>query len=895
MTVLSTQQQAHVNALLDELLDLPEDRRSQRLHSRGVDDPAVLSEVESLLRAALAADGFLRTPARPAVESSSQEVASGMRLGAWRVTGIIGRGGMGEVYQATRAQGDFEQRGAIKLLQHEASAQLERFHAERQILARLEHPGIARLYDGGVSPDGRPYMVMEFVEGRSITDYCAHTAATLPQRLQLFIQVCDAVAYAHRHLVVHRDLKPSNILVTAEGQVKLLDFGIAKPIDAQQSQLTAAAMAPLTPRCAAPEQLTGKPITTATDVYALGLLLFELVTGTHPWAGADTPVLQVLRTVLQRPAPMASQSAAAEENPPVPVALIRGDLDAIIAKALRAEPTHRYATVEGLKLDVKRAMDGAPVAAREGARLYVLSRLLRRYRWAFAALAAVILSLAGGLGVAAWQAQRAAIERDSARREAAREEAVRYNLTQLFRSAIADQGAQPATAKSMIDSSAQRVLHEYRDQPQLAGQIVLTLADLYGALEDVAGARALLEGFVAQAGADADPTAVADAQQKLANIELLSGHSARAGQLLDQAAVYWARWPKQYTEERLEGLGIRARLQRAGGDLGGAIATSQQAIAQRIALSGHDHRETAILFNSLAISLSAANRLDDALAAYHETTAIYRAIGLGDGLDAQIILANTGTLDLRIGHLRDAETLLKSAIERERALAGDSAAVAAALSYYGRLLTITNRNPPAIAVLKEAADLGTRYTGAKSPLTVQNQLFLGEAQIAAGDLAGARLTLGAAHDSALAQYGDGHVLTLRAQLGLAQLASAAGHDAEAQGLLLGVVAGFRSLGPQADANLAQALQQLAEAQLAQAQTQPAIAALQEALVLRERSHDQTWELAVVRERLGEAFAASGNAAAPSLLRQAAQSLEAILGAEHPQTIRAKEALAQFRT
>jgi eukaryotic-like serine/threonine-protein kinase len=461
--------------------------------------------------------------------------------------------------------------------------------------------------------------------------------------------------------------------------------------------------------------------------------------------------------------------------------------------------------------------------------------------------------------------------------------------------AIAARGAHPATAKSMIDSSAERVLREYRDQPQLAGQIVLTLADLYGALEDVAGARALLEGFVAQAGAHSDPTAMADARQKLANIELLSGHPERAGQLLDQAAAYWARWPTQYTEERLEGLGIRARVQRAGGDLDGAILTSQQAIAQRIALSGHDHRETAILFNTLAITLTAANRLDEALAAYHETTAIYRAIGLGDGLDAQIVLANTGTLDLRVGHLREAETLLKSAIERERALAGDSAAVAAAMSYYGRLLNITNRNDTAITVLKEAADLATRYAGAKSPLTLQNQLFLGEAQLAAGDQAGARLTLAAAHDSALAQYGDGHVLTLRAQLGLAQLAFAAGHDAEAQTLLLGVVAGFRSLGAQADANLAQALQQLAEAQLSQAQTAPAIVALQEALALRERSHDQTWELAVVRERLGEAFAASGNAAAPSLLRQSAQSLEAILGAGHPQTIRAKDALAQFRT
>src|ERR1019366_37052 len=416
-----------------------------------------------------------------------------------------------------------------------------------------------------------------------------------------------------RNLIVHRDLKPSNILVTADGQGKLLDFGIAKPIDAQRAQLTTTAMAPLTPISAAPEQLTGQPITTATDVYGLGLLLFELLTGSHPWITANTPVLQALRTLLQRPAPIPSRTAAARAEAPVPVRLIRGDLDAIVAKALRLEPDRRYTTVEELRFDVQRAVRGEPVAAREGARLYVLSRLLRRYRWAAAAAAAIFVSLAGGLGIAAWQAKRVAIERDIARRDAAREEAVRYSLTRLFRSAIADQSTQPTTAKTMIDNSAQRVLREYHDQPQLAGQIVLTLADLYGALEDVSGADTLLEGFVAEANPQADPAALADARQKLANIELLRGH------------------------------------------IDGAISATREAIKERVALSGHDHRETAILYNSLAISLTAANRLNEALGAYHETSEIYRAIGLGDGIDAQIIVANTGTLELRTGHLKEAE------------------------------------------------------------------------------------------------------------------------------------------------------------------------------------------------------------------------------------------------
>ena len=898
--MLSAEQQTEVDALLDDLLDLPVDRRAQRLRSRHVTDPVVLAEVESLLRAAQNAGSFLSAPASPSplahagTQVFSEPMALGARLGVWRVTGRIGRGGMGDVYEATRAEGDFEQRVAIKVLQLEASAQLERFQAERQILARLDHPCIARLYDGGISADGRPYMVMEFVEGEPITGYCAQTRATLSQRLQLFMQVCEAVAYAHRNLIVHRDLKPSNILVTADGQVKLLDFGIAKPIDAQRAQLTTTAMAPLTPISAAPEQLTGQPITTATDVYGLGLLLFELLTGSHPWITANTPVLQALRTLLQRPAPIPSRTAAARAEAPVPVRLIRGDLDAIVAKALRLEPERRYTTVEELRFDVQRAVRGEPVAAREGARLYVLSRLLRRYRWAAAAAAAIFVSLAGGLGIAAWQAKRVAIERDIARRDAAREEAVRYSLTRLFRSAIADQSTQPTTAKTMIDNSAQRVLREYHDQPQLAGQIVLTLADLYGALEDVAGARTLLEGFVAEAGPDAEPVALADARQKLANIELLSGHADRAGELLDQAAAYWAHSPRQFAEERLEGLGIRARLQRMRGDLEGAIATSREAIEERTALSGHDHRETAILYNSLAITLTAANRLEDALAAYRETTTIYRALGLGDGLDAQIIVGNTGTLELRTGHLREAETLLKSAIEREQALAGDSAAVAAAMGYYGKLLSVTNRNGPAITVLHNAVDVGTRFAGPRSPVTLQAQLFLGEAQLAAADVSAARTTLFAAHDAALTQYGAAHLLTLRAQLALAQLAAAAGQKAEAQGQLISVVDGLRKLGLPGEANLAQALQALGEVQMGQDQNQAAIAPLREAVSLREKSHDQGYELAVARERLGEALDGVGDApAGAALLKQAAQSLELQLGPDHPQTVRAKGALAHL--
>jgi eukaryotic-like serine/threonine-protein kinase len=889
---LSLAQRARVDALLDDMFDLPEAERIANLRARRIEDSAVLAEVESLLRSASASSGFLSIPPKPPAEELIPDGTLGLRLGAWRITRLLGRGGMGEVYEATRADGNFEQRVAIKLLQRDAAAQMERFQAERQILARLEHPGIARLYDGGVTEDGRPFMAMEYVEGRSITEYCQVTHASLEQRLALFIQVCDAVAYAHRNLIVHRDLKPSNILVTPNGAVKLLDFGIAKLLDAQRARVTQAASTPMTPICAAPEQLTGGTVTTATDVYALGLLLFELLSGAHPWMGSDTPVLQAMRTVLQRPAPSLSRTAETQPNAPVPARLLRGDLDAIVAKALRKEPGDRYATVEAIKLDVERSLRGEPVEAREGARLYVISRTLRRYRWAAAAVSAVIVSLAVGLGVAAWQAEKAAQERDVARRDAAREEAVRYNLTGLFRAAISDQGSKATTAKGMIDSSAQRVLKEYRDQPLLAGQVVLTLSDLYSALEDVSGAAALLEGFLAEADSKADPFAVADARQKLASMELLRGHADRAETLLAQAEAFWRASPQRYAEERLEGLVTRAKLQRTRGDIDGAIATTRDAIAQRIALSGHDNRETAVLFNSLAITLSTVNRVPEALKAYYETTAIYRALGLGDGIDAQIIVANTGTLEMRAGHLRDAESLLKSSVERERALAGDSAAVAAAMSYYGRILAVTNRNEAGISVLREAADMASRYAGPDSPVAIQARIFLGEALLGAGNQQAAS-TLTEAHQTALAHYGPAHPLTLRSDIGSAYLAVSRGDNQAAQQQFAEAAAGLRKLGAQSAATLAMALEGLGTVDSALGRNTESVTVLREAVAIREKAPDDVWELAQASERLGEALAKSGSGEAPAILKKAAVELEAQLGAEHPQTLRAKAALARL--
>jgi serine/threonine protein kinase len=315
----------------------PAAERPERLARACGDDADLQREVAELL-GAHAGQGLLDTPLLIANAADAAPIAPSLaadtRLGAWRIERLIGRGGMGEVYAAVRDEAGFSQRGALKLLRFEAIGEQARFHAERQILARLEHPGIARLLDGGVAPDGRPYTVMEYVDGVSLLDWCNARGASLDERLELFAQVCDAVAYAHRNLVIHRDLKPANTLVDAEGKVKLLDFGIAKLLDASaaaQSADPTMTIAPFTPDYAAPEQLAGETVTTATDVYALGVLLFELLTGERPLRMRGLPSAQALAQLTDRIAPLPSHAIRDKADAPLPASALAGDLDAIVA------------------------------------------------------------------------------------------------------------------------------------------------------------------------------------------------------------------------------------------------------------------------------------------------------------------------------------------------------------------------------------------------------------------------------------------------------------------------------------------------------------------------------------------------------------------------------------
>lgn len=389
-----------VEAIFTNALDLPEDKRGAWVAAATEGRPELRAQVQSLLEAHARAGQFLDTPLPAGLAAWI-----GRRLGPYRILEQIGRGGMGAVFRAER-EDQFRKQVAIKIIGTGIinAAMLRRFLDERQILAGLEHPNIARLLDGGATEEGMPYMVMEYVQGVPVTQYCERHAMGARDRLELFQTVCLAVHHAHQHLVVHRDIKPANILVTPGGVPVLLDFGIARildPLTATTAE-TRALLQPLTPDYASPEQLRGEPVTTATDVYSLGVLLYELLTGRRPYSLAQATLAEAIRII--------------SENAPAKPETGDEDLDNILIKAIRREPQERYASARDVAEDIARYLQGLPVLARHGSFGYVARKTIARHKIAFASAAAALILIAAGVGAVGWEAHIANQERARAQK-----------------------------------------------------------------------------------------------------------------------------------------------------------------------------------------------------------------------------------------------------------------------------------------------------------------------------------------------------------------------------------------------------------------------------------------------------------------------------------------------
>ena len=507
--------------LFHVMLELPPEARAAALSEACGDDLDMRAELERLLQAHAQASSFVS-----GAEAGLERVAATLTpestvIGAYRVVRELGRGGMGTVYLGERADAQFEMRVAIKLIKRgmDTDAVLQRFRHERQILAGLEHPNIARLLDGGTTAEGLPYFVMEYVDGQPIDEYCRTHQLSPEHRLGLFRQVCAAVSYAHQHLVVHRDIKPSNILVTADGVPKLLDFGIAKLLDTGEDGLTRAtefAAQAMTPQYASPEQLRGERITTVSDVYALGVLLYELLAGARPYELTDRSRDEVRHIVTDTDVVKPS-AMAARLGKDFLSRRLRGDLDAIVTTAMRKDPAERYSSVALFDDDVRRHMEGLPVVARGDSWTYRTARFVRRRKLGVAAAAAIVITLVGGVIATSWQARVARDERARAERRFGDVRRLSTSFLFEFHDAIATlPGSTPARllvvskALEYLDSLAAEAAGDRELQQELAaaydrvGDVqgnpgAANLGDIEGALKSYEKAAAIRQALAIDA------------------------------------------------------------------------------------------------------------------------------------------------------------------------------------------------------------------------------------------------------------------------------------------------------------------------------------------------------------------------------------------------------------
>jgi serine/threonine-protein kinase len=705
--------------------------RQAMLAAAAAEDPDLAAEVERFLAADLHAGRFLES----AVEAGAAAVVggeAGRRLGPYRLVRELGRGGMGVVYLAERDDREFHQRVAIKLLHRglETAEVLARFQTERQILARLNHPSIARLFDGGTTEDGRPYFVMELIEGRPIDAHCDAEGLSIRARLSLFREVLDAVREAHRNLIVHRDLKPSNVLVTADGRPKLLDFGVAKLLEPEvPGSVEVTSLGPVRPMTlayASPEQVQGLPVTTATDVYALGVLLYRLLTGRHPYPVEGKSVQEVERLILEH-RPERPSLAVQRDSDPQPAQRLarqlRGDLDTIVLAALAKEPAERYGSVERLAEDLGLHLQGRPITFRPTPLRARARKFVRRHRWGVAA-AAVILALGLGLaGSLVVLSARTARERDRATQVASL-------LVDMFE--IADPGERRGssiTARELIDQGTERVLHRLDQQPETQGTLLATLGRLYAQLGLYGRAVEVLQKSVAieRRRGDAHPDLV-KALRDLGRALAEGGRFAEAEPVFREALALAERvYPEDHEEiatalnnyalvehdlgryataeplyrraveleRRLGGEEARQGTTRGNwalllidlGRYGEAAAICRQIVAVCEASSPPDPLAVADALEYLAMALQGAGRLDEAEAAARRCLALRERHLSPDDRDLPRSRNVLGAVLRDRGALAAAEPLLRNALaDRRRLLGSGHAEVAVSLEDLGDLL-----------------------------------------------------------------------------------------------------------------------------------------------------------------------------------------------------------------
>jgi serine/threonine-protein kinase len=923
---ISMEDWARLSALLDDALTLPVDRRRDWLDRLPPDQSDLKPALRDLLaRAAVDTGDFMRAPVRlrgtgDGMPDGAMVAQPGLLIGPYRLLREIGAGGMGAVWLAERADGVLKRRVALKLprLNWDTPGLAKRMERERDILAGLEHPNIARLYDAGVDAQGRPYLALEYVEGRPLDVYCNECALGVRDRIGLFLQVARAVAHAHARLVVHRDLKPSNILVTVDGSIRLLDFGVAKLIEgdvgkesANETHLTRVAGRALTPDYASPEQIRGEVITVAVDVYSLAVVLYELLAGQRPYRLKTASAVELEDAIARLEIPFASTVAIDKAC----ARQLRGDLDTILARALKKQPAERYPTVDAFAADLERHLAGVPVLARPDSVVYRVSRFVRRNKLSVGVatlialallggaipVAAVMIALALGAGVALWQAgiarrqaSRAAEEARQAQRERDRavalserhEAAVDFIQIMLTEAVRVDE---KVTLNELLARSEALALTSIGNQPEQQGAVLDLLSSFYISLGDYAKAEPLLRHAIEVLRPSGDVSlraqvecnhAAASAFAEIGSVETakqtIEGWLAR-----DDVEPHTAALCQQYL----------AQIARNHNDAKGALDNVMRAQARLRASPRRFAALEASIAGDLAYAYFLNGRNDDADRQYAEALQLHRDIGREESPNAVAILNNWSLVCFGAGDIKRGLALNEEVLRIVAKRAADGTAPSYAVSNHAYALFMIGRYEEALHEAERAWSIADRAGARIAKLNVR--VIKAMTCIELGDLGAAESILADVAASAQ-EWPDDNSAVLSYHQCRANLALQRGRFDEAGETLEPVVQLFEHRGMRI-AKLLNALRLRAEIRWRQGDLGAAIGDARRALAIamelqgRNPHSSFTGQCHLLLARL--AHETGDLEAADNALQHAIAHLSNALGNDHPETKRARRLAA----
>ncbi|MGZ8993198.1 MAG: tetratricopeptide repeat protein [Burkholderiaceae bacterium] len=889
---MPSERSQQIESIQQRALELAPEYRSAFIERACEGDESLRREVEALIhgdgRAGTFVEAAVNAAATRRFAADPSNLTTEKTIGPYKLIREIGRGGMGAVYLAVRDDDQYRKRVAIKLIRRGMDTEeiLSRFRHERQILASLDHPNIARLLHGDMTDEGMPYFVMEYVEGLPLDKYCDQKKLSTTARLKLFLKVCAAVHYAHQNLVVHRDLKPGNIFVTAEGEPKLLDFGIAKLLNpelyGQTLAPTAVAQRPMTPDYASPEQVRGQKITTASDVYTLGVLLYELLTGHRPYRFKHGQRKEMERVICdqepEKPSTAINRTEKLLAGDGTTLALtpdfvsrtrnsepdklrrkLIGDLDNVVLMAMRKEPERRYASVEQFAEDIRRHLDGRPVIARKNTFGYRAEKFVRRRKvGVMIGTAFALLIIASAVAILV-QSSRVAHQRDIAARERVKAERVSGFLADIFKVLDPSEArGNSLTAREILDKGAERVERELGDQPEVQATLLNTIGAAYRSLGLYDKAVPLLEKSLAirRQALGNGSLEVAQSLYDLGWAWYLKQRPSDAEPLLRESLAVRRKLSGNENAPVADCLNLLALVLHDKGDVVASESLLREALAMRRKLFGSVHHDVAQSLNNVGLLLVERGDYDAAEPILQEAIAIDRKTAGADDPELAIHLNTFALLKRNKGDFDAAESLHREALAIQHKLFGNEHAyVATSLNNLAHVMRDKGNYPEAETLFREALRIGRKIYSEESENVALYTQNLAKVLYEQGDLSQSEGLFRQSLATFQKLFGDDHRRTARCRTGLALLLYDKGEVKTAEELLRQALETQRKIFPNGHRDTAETLVALGLLLTEHERAGAAEALLREALSIDQRVLPKdNWQSANAQSALGECLA-----------------------------------------